>query len=346
MHRCSSCGGFGVTLPLRAGICGHCERTGTSTAAQPALGAASVGQKRGRPDAALSAEEIARILEAGADDAVPALDSSGVKRMLLTLERAVSKNMSLRAKHASEPIKFLDSEVELDRALKALHALAAAPEQYSVLCASETLRSTFPSLLAHDNVDISVDVIELLKELLDDDAVGASETARAAALSLLEAFDSADILNLAMDNLSRLGAARPASSADGDPQQDSNCVIACFELVEAVVALAPSPYAGRLCRATASGAPSPLLNSLLAHAASKVFDDAKSLASEVLATLVSADPDIVSRIGAGSFRGGSVDGIECLLESVAVYKRRAPLGADEAETVNNLFDVLCTCLVR
>jgi beta-catenin-like protein 1 len=342
MPRCGSCGGFGVTLPLRAGICGHCERT--SVAAPPALGAASVGQKRGRADAALSAEEIARILEAGADDAVPALDSSGVKRMLLTLERAVSKNMALRAKHASEPIKFLDSEVELDRALKALHALAAAPEQYSVLCASETLRSTFPSLLAHDNVDISVDVIELLKELLDDDVVGASETARAAALSLLEAFDSADILNLAMDNLSRLGAARPAS--EGDAQQDSNCVLACFELVEAVVALAPSPYASRLCRTTASGASSPLLNSLLAHAASKTFDDAKSLASEVLATLVSADPDIVARIGAGSFRGGSVDGIECLLESVAVYKRRAPLGADEAETVNNLFDVLCTCLVR
>ena len=71
--------------------------------------------------AALSAEELASILAAGED--IPSLDANGVKRLLLRLERACTRNAALRAKHAAEPIKFLDSEVELHQAQEPLPQL-------------------------------------------------------------------------------------------------------------------------------------------------------------------------------------------------------------------------------
>ena len=364
MPQCSSCKGIGATLPLRAGICGHCERKGCATTIL-SVGAATSGaeritsssasffsasavtidqisgQKRARTAETLSADEIRAIIEAGADEVVPALDSVGVKRMLLTLERAVTKNSSLRARHADDALKFLDSEVEVDRALKALQALAAAPDQYAVLIESETLRATLPGLLAHENVDIAIDVIELLKELLDDDVAGASPEAGRAANALLDAVASADLLQAAMENLTRLSVV----TGDDNTQQDTSGILACFELVETILTLQPA-RASDLCKpASSKNTPAPLLTALFNRVCSKIFDDVKSLAADLLATLVSADPNVVALIGEGSFQKGTADGIECLLEAIAVYKRRAPNGADETETVGNLFDVICTCLV-
>jgi beta-catenin-like protein 1 len=366
MPQCTSCKGFGATLPLRAGICGHCERTmgcaktntnnhaervtsstSTSTSVFSASGVTVDhigGLKRARTAETLSADEIRAIIEAGADEVVPALDSTGVKRMLLTLERAVTKNSSLRARHADDAMKFLDSEVEVDRALKALQALAAAPDQYVVLIDSETLRATLPGLLAHENVDIAIDVIELLKELLDDDVAGASPEAGVAANALLDALASADLLEAAMENLTRLSSpSSSAAAAVDNTQQDTSGILACFELVETILALQPA-RASDLCKPKSSSTPAPLLTALFHRVSSKIFDDVKSLAADLLATLVAADPNVVALIGEGTFQKGA-DGIECLLEAIAVYKRRAPNGADETETIGNLFDVICTCLV-
>ncbi len=47
------------------------------------------------------------------------------------LERKIKENQQMRTKHADEPGKFMDSEIELFEELHKLRELAAAPELYS-----------------------------------------------------------------------------------------------------------------------------------------------------------------------------------------------------------------------
>ena len=61
----------------------------------------------------------------------------GVKRLLLGLERAITRNSLARAKYGDEPARFIESEVALDEELKRVRVLAAAPEQYGVLARSD-----------------------------------------------------------------------------------------------------------------------------------------------------------------------------------------------------------------
>ena len=136
-------------------------------------------RRRRRPRRRTTTPRSRLLAEADRAD-LPALDAAGVKRMLLSLERRISRNALLRAKHADEPAKFLESEVELDAELRALRALAAAPEQYGVLVASDSLRSLL-ALLAHENSDIAIGVVALLAELLSEEALAVGPGGGAAA---------------------------------------------------------------------------------------------------------------------------------------------------------------------
>lgn len=65
--------------------------------------------------------------------------------------------------------RFIDSEADLDAALKALLPLAQAP----VLAYPELVRSgtvaLLIGLLSHENADIVIDVVEVVHELTDED---------------------------------------------------------------------------------------------------------------------------------------------------------------------------------
>ena len=65
--------------------------------------------------------------------------------------------------------RFIDSEADLDSAIKSMFSLSQAP----VLAYPELVRSgavaLLIGLLAHENVDIAIDVIELIHELTDED---------------------------------------------------------------------------------------------------------------------------------------------------------------------------------
>ncbi len=118
----------------------------------------------------LSEDQLAELVAAAETADVPSLDVTGVKRLLLGVEKAITRNELARTKYAGEPARFMDTEVELDQQLKKLRVLAAAPDLYGVLISSSTLRSLL-DLLAHENSDIACDVLSLLAELTDDDAI-------------------------------------------------------------------------------------------------------------------------------------------------------------------------------
>jgi beta-catenin-like protein 1 len=173
--KCASCGAFGLGVVKASGFCGHCERQRQSSAAGP-----RVGDKRTRQDmvagsSGKSKEDIARLLAEAEKSEVPTLDATGVKKILLSLEKKITKNALLRAKHAGEPARFMESEIELDEELKRVRLLAAAPEHYPFLLGDSAggtgVLKSLLGLLSHENVDISIDVLQLLEELTDSDNV-------------------------------------------------------------------------------------------------------------------------------------------------------------------------------
>jgi beta-catenin-like protein 1 len=72
--------------------------------------------------------------------------------------------VSITARH-----RFIDSEADLDTAIKALLPLAQVPKvAYPLLIGSGQLE-TLVGLLSHENADIALDIIELIHELTDED---------------------------------------------------------------------------------------------------------------------------------------------------------------------------------
>jgi beta-catenin-like protein 1 len=114
------------------------------------------------------------------------LSPSSIKKLLLRLERASNKNQAQRSKYPDDPTKwvtlvfqvliliaavarFIDSEADLDAAIKALLPLAQVPKvAYPLLISSGQLEALV-GLLSHENADIALDVIELIHELTDED---------------------------------------------------------------------------------------------------------------------------------------------------------------------------------
>ena len=78
--------------------------------------------------------------------------------------------MEQRAKYPTEPQRYIDSEIDLDEALKSMSAMASSPELYPDLVSLGAVPLLL-GLLSHENGDIVADTIELLSELTDADAI-------------------------------------------------------------------------------------------------------------------------------------------------------------------------------
>lgn len=98
------------------------------------------------------------------------MTAPGIRKLLLRLERAAKKNADQRSKYPDDPSKFIDSEADLDAALKGLLPLAQAPAvAYPVLVGTPEQLEMLVGLLSHENADIALDVVELVHELTDED---------------------------------------------------------------------------------------------------------------------------------------------------------------------------------
>ncbi|KMU78350.1 hypothetical protein CISG_06586 [Coccidioides immitis RMSCC 3703] len=127
------------------------------------------------------------------------IDSAWLKRTALNFEKRISKNAELRAKYESDPQKFMASEADLDVDIKGLSILSEHPQLYPEFAELGCVGSLV-SLLAHENTDIAIDVIEILAELTDEDVEAESEQWE----SLVDAMLDADLIELLAQNLSRL----------------------------------------------------------------------------------------------------------------------------------------------
>uniref|UniRef100_A0A0D9VN33 Beta-catenin-like protein 1 N-terminal domain-containing protein n=1 Tax=Leersia perrieri TaxID=77586 RepID=A0A0D9VN33_9ORYZ len=278
--------------------------------------------KRKRPEAEEDEAGVGAVdlsaLEAEADaDAVEVLDLRAAKRLLLGFERRLRDNLEARMKHPDDPSRFADSEIALHAETDRLRLLAGAPDLFPDLVPLG-LASSLSSLLTHDNADLAAAAASLLADLTDsddpDDLPGLH--------SLADALVEANALDLLVHNLSRF------SEADPD---EAEAVHHTLSVVENLIELRPH-LADIVCDRTK------ILRWLLARLKAREFDANKQYASEILAILLQDSP-------ANQKRVGQINGVDGLLQAVAMYKSRDPKTSDEEEMLENLFDCLCCVLM-
>ena len=115
------------------------------------------------------------------------------------LHKRIAKNSELRAKFADRPLKYIESEEDLDADIRDFSILSDHPELYSAFVQLGCV-TDFVGLLTHDNADIAVRAIEILAELSDDDTVSENDGWH----SLVTAMVNADIVEVILANLLRL----------------------------------------------------------------------------------------------------------------------------------------------
>ena len=100
--------------------------------------------------------------------AVETIDVAWLRRKALGFERLITKNSEQRGKWADEPHRFMESEEALDAEVKTWSILAEHPGLFTEFRKLGTLGSLV-KLLAHENTDVVVDVVEVVSELTDDE---------------------------------------------------------------------------------------------------------------------------------------------------------------------------------
>ena len=229
-----------------------------------------------------------------------------LRQLLVGLEKKITKNQKMRMKFADAPDRFMESEVELHEELQDLFAVAASPELYPVLVQSGAVGSLL-GLLTHENTDVSLTVISLLHEMIDADSIS-DELDNA--LEFIKQFVDQQGLELLVQNLYRLNE---------DSDEDAQGVHDTLSILEALVDLLPQQVAVPICEKTH------ILKFLLDRCRAKTFDANKLSCSELLSILLQADPTNQTLLC--GLQG--VDGMDSLLQCIAVYRKRDVAALDE-----------------
>ncbi|CAA7259804.1 unnamed protein product [Cyclocybe aegerita] len=262
----------------------------------------------------------------GTEDEAVDLSITRIRQILLSFERAVNRNQDHRSKYPDDPSKFIDSEADLDSAIKALLPLSQVPS----LAFPELVRSgavtLLVGLLTHENVDIMIDAVEVIYELTDDDLEveqeeEGSERGQEALTMFVEKLVDSSVLELLADNLNRLNE---------DEESDRQGVFHLLGIFENFVGLNPA-LSPKIVTGTG------VLKWLLSRIQAKIPDENRGYAAELLSILLQD-----SHENKGKFT--EVGGVDVLLKTLSQYRRRDPIDADETEFMDNLFDSLCSSL--
>ncbi|GLT28745.1 hypothetical protein SLA2020_036530 [Shorea laevis] len=249
---------------------------------------------------------------------VDVLDIRTLKKLVLSFERRLKENIEARLKYPNQAERFADSEIDLHDELQKLKILAGAPELYPDLVNLNTIPSIL-NLLSHENTDIAIDVVQLLQDLTDEDVLDDNDEP---ASILVDSLIENNVLELLVQNLQRLSETDPDEMA---------AVYTTLATIENLIEVRPA-VAELVCERTK------LLRWLLGKIKVREFDGNKQYASEILAILLQNST-------ANQKRLGQMNGVDVVLQAVAMYKSKDPKSADEEEMLENLFDCLCCLLM-
>ncbi|KAJ2909589.1 hypothetical protein GGI21_001729, partial [Coemansia aciculifera] len=265
------------------------------------------------------------------------LDQAAVQRMVVRLERAVSKNTEDRIKHANSPQLFSESEADLDEALQRLLLLANDVQFLKTL---EDLGAlpTLVGLMAHENADITLDVIQFVVEVTAEDAwshEGESSEERELVSAFVRALAAHEFFEVLGQNLRRL----KEESESFEGEADRTGVFQTLSLVENIVSL-DSTMVGSVAKAMdlfewlrmriSRSAHEPKNPKGLAAQA----DPNQQYAAEIVSILLHSNWQ--HRVEASSSQLGIT-----LMECLSRYKKRTPEDKVEMEYLENIVDSIC-----
>lgn len=246
------------------------------------------------------------------------LDEAGLKKMILLFEKRNLRNQEMRIKFPDNPEKFMASEIDLHSMISELKVVATVPDLYEVLVGLHAIPSLL-ELLSHQNTDISVAIVDLLQELTDVDILHESIDG---ADILIETLQKQQISALLVQNLDRLNEM---------VKEESDGVHNTLAIFENLTEIRPE-----MCNEAAEQG---LLQWLLKRLKQKMpFDANKLYCSEILSILIQDTNE-------NRLLLGTLDGIDVLLQQLAVYKRHDPNTAEEQEFMENLFNCMCSALM-
>ena len=303
-------------------------------------------------------EIINKLLEANEKRSghIDKLDTAGVKKRIVALEKKTNVNQELRLKYGNEPLKFLDSESELDTQIKTMSSISAAPEQYIQLITLNTI-PTLLGLLTHENTDISVSTLSTLSFLTETKTIEEANQKKyinpespeeehqdghikeQEYMGVGEKFIDIIIDNkgaeILVQNLQRLDE-RKDEESDGIYNTIlilSNIITEKFSMCEYV------------CNKTN------LVDFLLRRLLYKKFDSTIYICSELLDNLVFHNDKLNLGSVTVSFQNNLTNayseegGLDILLQVIDRYRRETPSCSEEMEFIENVFNTLNTSLL-
>ncbi|KAJ2706394.1 hypothetical protein FB645_001666 [Coemansia sp. IMI 203386] len=265
-----------------------------------------------------------------AEDVEESLDKAAVQRLVSRMERAMSRNTEERIRHAQSPLDFAESEADLDEALRALAPLANDVLLLHVLDDLDAI-PTLVELLAHENEDISLDVVDFVNELTAMDAWsqnGESQEERQAVVRFVKALQRNEFFEALGEILRRLDE----NTQSEYNQDDASGVAKALDIVDNLTTLDPG-----LARSAATSMK--LLDWLQMRIAKDSqgtvsVDANQQYAAEITAVLLQTSPE-TCLAAADSLL------VEALLKRLSKYRKRTPEDAAEIEFVENIVDAIC-----
>ena len=292
------------------------------------------------------------------------LSSKGIHAAAKSLESMYRKNVMKRAEFPDHPYNYMDSEIALYEQLNALQALATDTTIYRYVLDSDIM-STLIQLLAHENVDICSSVISLLLEWIDPSLVENDPKV----LQLLKSFaiTTMEAWTLIATNLVKFQSQDDENSKDRNLNGVENTLSLMENMLEVDALLAPEGIMSKNVTiqnimASESRIVSWLfINSENTDKLSNKNDSLKARCLEILALfsqstdLYDALPDWSNLSTLVSTRqhdehiskkrkDTAINGIEILLQSIAVNRKSDPKNSVELENLENSCIALCSCI--
>uniref|UniRef100_A0A0N4ZTZ6 Beta-catenin-like protein 1 n=1 Tax=Parastrongyloides trichosuri TaxID=131310 RepID=A0A0N4ZTZ6_PARTI len=265
-------------------------------------------------------DEILSALEAD-DSEVVALDESDVRRMFTLVEKNFLKNQELRIKYKDNPLKFLDSEIELNTSIQELNGIVTETHLYPVVVDIKGTEMLI-QLLTHENIDIVITIIFLLQELTPNSEETCED--EKATNILLNSF----IQNKLVEALLKQGFER----LDENKEEESEAINNILTIIENILSFNPV-FASNCVNEG-------LFLWMLKKVTTKNGDNNNVYyMAQLLAQLLQSSPDARKMIG------NEFNGIEALLIKLSVYRKKDPSTNDELEFMENLFDCLCASFI-
>ena len=244
----------------------------------------------------------------------------------------MKKNGELRVKYPEDPMKFMDSEIELDESLKKLSAIIGSPDLYAHMKELRML-SMLTQLLLHENVDIALEALKLIEDISDAEVIREEFLDENYDEQIRQVFNewlmNEGLLEALIQNLKRLN--------EFESEEDRIGVFQTLSILENLVELQPAWSEVIFSRTGDSFLPW-MLHRL---GPELMFDSNKQYISELLAILLQTSTK--NRL---LFVGPNYGGINALLIFLAPYKDNDPRNGDEMELMENWFDALCSCLLE